>query len=206
MSILIVDDSLDSRLLIEKHLTDQGYVCHIATSGNDALEVLAGEEVSLALVDIMMPGMTGLTLFQRMKESYPDVAVIFVSSVDDLNLAVDYLKGGAYDYIVKPVTGTRVLEVVEAALAKREDVIERNRRQKLLEEQTARQATELEARMRELSALNRVFQADLSARFSGREAHQTVKLENLGASGIFQHKIYGRESEKRRIEVSSKSV
>lgn len=104
MSILIVDDSLDNRLLYTKGLEGRGYVCHTDSSGGAALEVLSREPVDIALIDIMMPGMTGSSLFQHVNELHPEVAVIFLKAVDDLNIAVDHIKKGAYDYLVKPVT------------------------------------------------------------------------------------------------------
>ena len=91
MSILIVDDFENSLLLFKQGLEEKGYVCHTAASGSAALEVLATEAVDLALIDVMMPGMTGLSLFQRLKELYPQLAVIFITGVDDLDLAVEHL-------------------------------------------------------------------------------------------------------------------
>ena len=111
--ILIVDDEEGIRELVRRRLEKQGYVCYTAPNGYEALEVLATEAVDLALVDVMMPSMTGLSLFQHVRESYPDVAVIFSTAVDDLSLAVEHIKKGAYDYVVKPVTQARLQRAVE---------------------------------------------------------------------------------------------
>ena len=111
--ILVVDDEPGIRDLLKDNLEEQGYVCHTAPDGDAALNVLAEQTVQLALVDIMMPGMTGLSLFERVRERYPDLAVIFVTAWDDLNIAVQNLKNGAYDYVVKPVTRKRLQQAVE---------------------------------------------------------------------------------------------
>ena len=160
--ILIVDDEDGIRGLLKEKLEQDGYVCCSASDGNSALEVLASRVVDLAVVDILMPGMTGLNLFQHLKERFPDLAVIFLTAVDDAEFAVNNLKGGAYDYIVKPVTRKRLRQAVEGALERRQAMSNEKGYLNLLEEQVVRQSAELESRSRELGALNRVFQTDLS--------------------------------------------
>ena len=117
--ILIVDDEEGIRDLLRENLEEQGYLCYTAASGESALGILAAHSVDLALVDMMMPGMTGISLFGHMTDRFPDTAVIFDTAVDDLSLAVRQLKKGAYDYMVKPVSRKRLLHSVEEALSKR---------------------------------------------------------------------------------------
>ncbi len=175
MSVLIVDDSLDNRLLIRKFL-ESDYPCIEASNGNAALDVLGSESVDLALLDIMMPGMTGLSLFQHIMDLYPEVAVIFVTSVDDLRIAVEHLKKGAYEYIVKPVTRERLRGAVDESLEKRASVLEEKQQQMQREERLVRQNQELESRAREISSINRLIQADLTQRFD--------EVEPLSEGGI----------------------
>ena len=160
--ILIVDDEEELRNLLKEHLEDHGYTCFTAPNGQVGLDVLAQEMVDLAVVDIMMPGMTGLSFFQRMKETHPDVAVIFVTAVDDLSLAVEHLKTGASDYLVKPVPLKRFKRAVQQALARRATQLAELHQRMTLEEQVVRQAEGLEARSREVGALNRLLQASLT--------------------------------------------
>ena len=196
--ILIVDDEDGIRDLLKERLEEEGYTCHTASTGDAALEVLAAEPVHVALLDIIMPGMTGLSLFKQIKETYPKVAVVFVTAVDDLNIAVDHLKNGAYDYVVKPVTRNRLTQAVEEALRKRNASSEVEEHQRLLEEQAARQATELEARVRELSSLNRVFQAELSEKFTTEETDY-IKVEASKGKRLLRSIVSLQESEKKRI-------
>ena len=102
--ILVVDDSEDQRVFIRRSLESKGYVCHMAADGQEALDILASTTIDLALVDVMMPNVSGLTLFDRIRERGLDVAVIFVTAMDDLDIAVEQMKLGAYDFITKPVT------------------------------------------------------------------------------------------------------
>ena len=146
-SILIVDDEPGIRDLHKDILEEEGFLCHLASGGEDALTVLATHGVDLVLMDIIMPGMTGLSLFQRVSELYPDISVIFVTALNDLDLVVEHLKNGAYDYIVKPVRRKRLLQAVGDALHRRsvglEDILHRRH----LEELVTHQAKALRRKM-----------------------------------------------------------
>ncbi len=86
--ILIVDDEEQLAETFKDALEDSGYVCYTAACGEAALQILNTEAVDLALLDIMMPGMSGISLFHEMKEQYPEVATIFITAVDDLGTVV----------------------------------------------------------------------------------------------------------------------
>ena len=174
-NILIVDDEDGMRGLFKDGLEDDGYLCVTAPNGNEALHVLATKHVDLALVDVIMPGMTGLSLFQHMQEHYPDVAVIFVTAMDDLNMAVGNLKNGAYDYIVKPVTRKRMRQAVGDALTRRQANLEQKRHNSHLEERLRMQRQELEVKLQELKSLNQLLQSKIS---DGLQAQEAVYLEN----------------------------
>ena len=198
-SILVVDDEDGLRDLLKESLEEQGYLWYTASNGDDALRVLATTVVDLAVVDVMMPGMTGSTLFQRVRERHPDVTIIFATALDDLSLAVEHLKNGAYDYLVKPVTPKRLRKVIEDALSKRRTTLEKNRHMETLEERVDQQARELEATMRKLNSLNRAFQADVDAVWIRKKPDRIVKTDILGDGEAWQGKKYTQESEKKRI-------
>ena len=196
--ILIVDDEDGIRDLLKERLEEEGYTCHTASTGDAALEVLTAEPVHVALLDVIMPGMTGLSLFKQIKENYPKVAVVFVTAVDDLNLAVDHLKNGAYDYVVKSVTRIRLRQVIEEALRKRKASLEGEKHRRLLEDQTARLAQDLDAKVGEISSLKRVFQAELSEKFT-TEAADYLKVVASKKKQLLRTIVYLQESEKKRI-------
>ncbi len=168
-TILVVDDEPGVRELLRIRLEEDGYVCHVAPGGTQALEVLANHTIEVALLDVMMPKMTGLTLFQHMRQHHPDVAVVFVTAVDDLDLAVENLKNGAADYMVKPFTTTRLNETVKKALEHRSVRLADREYRRFLEDKVRGQAGMLEAKVRELTALNRMVQVDLSHRYNAAE-------------------------------------
>ena len=164
--ILIVDDEEGIRDLLQEALEQQGYRCRTSPDGAGALETLASQPMDLVLLDMIMPGMTGLSLFRKLKEQFPTTAVIFLTAIDDLSVAVEYLKGGAYDYLVKPVPRSRLYQAVEDALSRRLVDLDDHEQKRRLEEQVSDQAVSLESRVRELTALNNMVQADLSRRFA----------------------------------------
>lgn len=126
--ILIVDDNQDIRSLLKLTLVNQGYVCHAADGAEAALKFFSERSVDLALIDIVMGGMTGLSLFKQIRDNYPETAIIFVTSIDDMELALDTVKQGAYDYIIKSAIPDRLVETVEQAISWRDANVERNRR------------------------------------------------------------------------------
>ena len=126
--ILIVDDNQDIRSLLKLTLVNQGYVCHAADGSEAALKFFSERSVDLALIDIVMAGMTGLSLFKQIRDNYPETAIIFVTNIDDMELALDTVKQGAYDYIIKSAIPDRLVETVEQAISWRDANVERNRR------------------------------------------------------------------------------
>ena len=197
--VLVVDDEEGIRDLFKVLLEEQGYLCHVASCGDEALEVMSKEPVELAVVDIMMPGMSGLSLYQHIKQVYPHVTVVFVTAVDDLSIAVNHVKDGARDYVVKPVTSERLCRVVEEVLAKRRVALEEARHRKLLEERASRQAEQLEARVRELSSLSRVYQAELSTNTAPEEDSSLERLQVLSDQRLQRSMLAIQETDRKRI-------
>ncbi len=164
---LIVDDEQNIRSLIQFQLQKKGYLCHTAASAEAAMDVLSSEAVDLALIDIIMPEKTGLSLFKHVRETYPAVAVIFVTSVDDMNLAFDCVKEGAADFIIKSKIPFRLLEAVGQALARRDAAIQKDQHLISLEGLVEHQAAVLQHRSQEITALNRMFRDNLEGRTGG---------------------------------------
>ncbi len=100
--ILVVDDELLLRDVLFDYLTRQGYEVAMAASGEKALEIARTQRFHLALVDIKMPGMSGLDVTARLKDLYPQIIVIIMTGYPSLNTAISAIKLGATEYIVKP--------------------------------------------------------------------------------------------------------
>jgi DNA-binding NtrC family response regulator len=114
--VLIVDDEPNICGLLRESLSDRGYQCTIAQSAAQALERLNESKFDVALLDVRMPGMSGVELLNRVKSSYPSLAIIMLTAVDEVDTAVETMKAGASDYITKPFDLDRVDKAVRAAL------------------------------------------------------------------------------------------
>lgn len=175
--ILVVDDERGLRDLHQENLEDAGYICFTADNGEAALEILAVEAIDLAVVDIIMPGMSGLQLFHRMKEHYPWTAVLFVTAVDQMDVAVSRVKEGAFDYLIKPVSRANLIGAVGEALDKQSEYLENSGHQQHLEELLVHQSKALENKVREVRALNRMFSEMQGGRASSQNGVGTLEQQ-----------------------------
>ena len=113
--ILLVEDDKEIREGVEIFLKSQGYVVFQAADGIEGLEILEREEIQLAIVDIMMPRMDGITMTARLRENY-DFPVIFLSAKSEETDKVLGLNIGADDYITKPFTPMELMARVNSQL------------------------------------------------------------------------------------------
>ncbi len=125
-SILIVDDEESLRQSLEKVLRNAGYLTHIASSGNEALELLAQHPMDLVLSDLKMPNGDGLLLLKSIKKKFPDIEVILLTGYGTIETAVEAMKEGAYDFITKPPKKAVILSTVERA-CERQNLAQENK-------------------------------------------------------------------------------
>ena len=116
--ILIVDDDEVICQQLERLYTHSGYLATIATSGEGALKRLEKEDIDLVVTDLKLPGISGIELTRRVQETYPDVPVIAITGYADIDNAVEVLKLGANDYIVKPFSAAAIQESTKIVLEK----------------------------------------------------------------------------------------
>jgi len=100
--IMIVDDEKIVRESLGNWFRDEGYIVEVAESAKDALDKLAHGNWDVFLLDIRMPGVDGLELQRKLKEAQPDCTVIIMTAYASVETAVEGMKQGAYDYIIKP--------------------------------------------------------------------------------------------------------
>ena len=118
--ILIVDDEDSIREVVSSMLTSSSFVCTQAQSGKEALALLqSGEEFELMLSDMMMPVMDGEALLAATKERFPDMPVVMVTAMHDISIALNAIRNGAYDYLLKPFDREQLLATVRRALENR---------------------------------------------------------------------------------------
>jgi len=137
---LVVDDDPQVRAALVRVIQAQGLECLAAESADAALTLLAEHgEVAVLISDITMPGTNGVELLTEVRRRYPDTAVIMLSAVSDVQVAVDCLKLGAVDYIAKPMILDEVQTRVARALEKRDLTLQNRFYQQHLESEVRRQ-------------------------------------------------------------------
>lgn len=144
-SCLIVDDEAPLRQVLVHLMRGDGFACGEAGNGREALEYLAAHPVTLVISDLRMPEMDGVELLREIRARYPDTAVMLLTAVADVDMAVKCLAMGAMDYLTKPFHLQEVRARVQKALERRSLVIENRDYQGRLEERVQAQARQLEA-------------------------------------------------------------
>jgi two-component system, NtrC family, response regulator AtoC len=114
--ILVVDDEHLIRWSLEQNLKKQGYEVLTAGNGEEALRLVREEQPDLMLLDIQLPGITGLEVLEKVKEIDEDIIVIMVTAHGGLETAVNAMRLGAYDYINKPFNLDEMAIVIKKAL------------------------------------------------------------------------------------------
>lgn len=99
---LIVDDERPIQYLLSKQLEPWGYVCAAVSSGQEALEKLASRHFDLMLLDVRMPGMSGLEVLRQSRDDHPAMCVVMLSALLDVKVMAEAIALGADDYITKP--------------------------------------------------------------------------------------------------------
>ncbi len=131
--ILLVDDEPSVLDVMRAHLDDIGYECLCETSPLRALELLRLQSCSLMITDLSMPEMNGIEVVRRAKEIDPDLAIVVVTGMVDINSAIEAMHSGADDYVVKPFNLGEVGLAASRALEKRQLVIQNQQYQENLE-------------------------------------------------------------------------
>jgi len=125
--VLVVDDEEIVRGLLQRTLEEAGYTVATAANGEEALHEVSRQEPEAVLLDIKMPGLSGMDALTKITADWPDICVIMVTAVGDTQTAVEAMKLGAYDYITKPFKPNDVVQKTRDALNKRESLLQRNR-------------------------------------------------------------------------------
>jgi two-component system alkaline phosphatase synthesis response regulator PhoP len=128
-TILVVDDEGAIRYSVTKTLERVGYQVVTASSGEEALEIMAEQHFDVVLTDIRMPGISGVDLLAKIKEQSPDAVVILMTGYASLGTAVESLRLGAHDYLIKPSTSEDIRDSVKRGIERARNL--RRRRQLL---------------------------------------------------------------------------
>ncbi len=148
--ILVVDDEEAIREVVSTLLGAQGYLCTVAHNGRVALDAFRKDTFDLVLSDIVMPEMDGLKLLGELRREDPDVPVIMVTAMHDISIALEAIRSGAYDYILKPFEKDQLHMSVRRALDHRQLVLENRTYQSDLEHLVAERTQQLSIALQDL--------------------------------------------------------
>jgi len=148
--VLVVDDEEAIREVVTTLLEAQGYHCVACGNGRIALEAFRNDTFDLVLSDIVMPEMDGLKLLSELRMDDPDVPVIMVTAMHDIAIALEAIRAGAYDYILKPFEKDQLYLSVRRALEHRRLVIENRTYQSDLEHLVAERTQQLSIALQDL--------------------------------------------------------
>ncbi|MEK6530391.1 MAG: HD domain-containing phosphohydrolase, partial [candidate division NC10 bacterium] len=173
--VLIVDDDRQVREVLHEIFLSNGYKCELANDGREGLEIFRATRPPLTVTDVKMPVMDGLEFLKLARKFDADAAVIVLTGVGDVKTAIESLKVGAYDFIIKPVNVDELLIAAERAMERRQLLIERREYQAMLERRVEEATRDLALTLRELQDTYRAtleaLGSALDTRDVGTEAH-----------------------------------
>lgn len=214
VAMLIVDDETIVRESLGSWFREDGFQVEVAQSGREALEKLTKRKWDIYLIDIKMPGMDGLELQRKIKEITPDASVIIMTAYASVDTAVEAMKQGAYDYIVKPFDPDNLQLLVRNALERKRLVSENVQLREKIDEMSRfhELVGSSPAMMRVLEQVQLVSQSDTNvlirgASGTGKELiaraihaasarrYMAIVVVNCGAlsEGVLESELFGHE-------------
>jgi len=118
--VLVADDEPNVRKVLGALLDQAGYTVTAAATGEEALALVRAQDPDVVISDLKMPGMDGLALLREIRARFPEVPVLLLTAHGTVEVAVEAMKRGAYDFLTKPFDRDRVLEVVAKAIGQAE--------------------------------------------------------------------------------------
>src|SRR5213595_2834795 len=145
-TVLVVDDEDGIRQALTRFLSRLGYNVHAAANATEALQQLAANHPQAMLCDIRMPETSGVELLPKVLAQDPDLAVLMLTAIDEPRTAIECLKLGAYDYLIKPVDLEELELALQHALRQRQLELDRRQLEQWLAREVAVRTRELEER------------------------------------------------------------
>jgi len=167
VSVLVVDDEEPIRNALKKFLTQQGYEVATAGSGDEAIKVLQRQKIACMLLDVRMPGRSGIDLVPQVMELEPSIAILMLTAVNDATTAALCMQRGAMDYLTKPIDLSDLARAILRAIRRRDSLLEQQNINQWLKEEVALRTAELR---RERAKLERLSVATLEALVNALEA------------------------------------
>ena len=185
--ILIVDDERTARLSLSEIFTLRGAQTATAADGQEAIDLINKNAFDLIVLDIKMPGISGLQVLETVQQVAPATIVVLLTAHATVDSAIRALRQGAFDYLLKPAQPQAIIEVVERGLAKRQEFLRRQNLVGLMEQtvEAFKQGTPVTATtsapsIKSLSATDTAYQVgDIVVDVARRETRMADRLLDL---------------------------
>ena len=203
--ILVVDDDEHLRKALRRFLSLRGYPVNTARTAEEALDILAHRSHACMLLDVTLPGMSGIDLVPLALEAHPTLAIIMLSGMNEATSAALCLQRGAFDYLTKPISLDGLAHAVERALHEREKRLRAQEVNVYLSEEIAERVGEID---RERAKLERLAVATLESLASAQEAGDpflaghSVRVAEFAAS--IASKLGRTEEEVERVRLAGR--
>src|SRR6204780_73810 len=189
--ILVVDDEEAIREVISTLLDAQGFQCTTCSNGKLGLEAFGNDSYDLVLSDIVMPEMDGIRLLSELRSEDPDVPVIMVTAMHDISIALEAIRAGAYDYILKPFEKDQLHMSVGRALEHRRLVLENLTYQSDLEHLVAERTQQLSIALQDLEQSYDYTLEALGGALDAKDAETEGHCQRVTAFTITMARIMG---------------
>jgi response regulator RpfG family c-di-GMP phosphodiesterase len=191
--ILVVDDDLSIRLLLKARLQNAGFDVQEASDAREALGILTTTSFDLALLDVRMPGMSGLELLPQLVKNYGQTGVVMLTACDDVSLAVQAMQMGAVDYILKSFLSNDIVARVKRALEQHVQRMNQEQYVQQMEEILKEQTTELRHAFRSLQDASDIALEALVTALDAREHETQAHSKRVGEYTVHLARIMGVE-------------
>jgi putative nucleotidyltransferase with HDIG domain len=191
--ILIVDDEPEITAILTDLFASE-YDCNSAGSAELALEALNDREFELVVSDITMPGMSGLEMIPHVKERSPNTVVVMISGMQTVESAIDALRLGAFDYVMKPFDLRQVEAVVKRALEHQDLIVAKQRYENHLEELVEQRTAELDETLNSLEDAYRSTLKALTAALETRDLETHGHSERVVTYSLRLGREYGLDA------------
>ncbi|MBW1918174.1 MAG: response regulator, partial [Deltaproteobacteria bacterium] len=154
VNILLADDDTQITSALQEYLEEAGYQVQAVTDGQQALTEFQAEKFEIAILDLFMPGISGLDLLSQFKQISPETEVIIFTGYADLDSAVEALRRGAYDYLLKPIPHLESLTALIERALERQRLYKAN--QAMVAELTIAREALTQQRLQELKRIRQI--------------------------------------------------
>lgn len=116
-NVLLVDDEQEFASTLAERLSLRGIRVRVANYGEEALQRIADEVPEVVILDLMMPGMSGLAVLDKIKRDHPDIRVILLTGLGSTGDGIEGMRLGAFDYLMKPVSIEELIQKIRDAMS-----------------------------------------------------------------------------------------